>query len=161
MTYAGLLGLIHAGVSEDDDRIQIPLSIQDAYKWIRNNYTVEVNPGMDLNKGQQGIYYYYYTMATSLATFEKIKTTMRGRITETFWFEDLADKLIELKIEDSVVAKQDIPNPANLEQLLFKKGDAVKLAYWRNEESSRWMERDPVLVTAYAILALEAGLSAE
>ena len=161
MTYAGLLGLIHAGGSEDDDRIQIPFSIQDAYKWIRKNYTVEVNPGMDLNKGQQGIYYYYYTMATSLATFEKIKTTMRGRITETFWFEDLADKLIELKIEDSVVAKQDIPNPANLEQLLFKKGDAVKLAYWRNEESSRWMERDPVLVTAYAILALEAGLSAE
>ena len=107
MTYAGLLGLIHAGGSENDDRIQ------NAYKWIRKNYTVEVNPGMDLNKGQQGIYYYYYTMATSLATFEKIKTTMRGRITETFWFEDLADKLIELKIEDSVVAKQDIPNHWN------------------------------------------------
>ena len=45
--------------------------------------------------------------------------------------------------------------------LLFKKGEAVELAYWRNKESSRWMERDSVLVTAYAILALEAGLSTE
>ena len=157
MAYAGLLGLIHAGISEDDDLIQ------GVYEWIRKNYTVEVNPGMDLNKGQQGIYYYYYTMATSLAAFEKIRTTMRGRITETkshFWFKDLAEKLIELKIKDVVVARQDIPDPARLGQLLFKKGDAVELAYWRNK-AGQWMERDTVLVTAYAILALEAGLSTE
>lgn len=154
MAYAGLLGLIYAGVSEGDS------PIQDVYKWIRKNYTVEVNPGMDLNKGQQGIYYYYYTMATSLAAFEKIRTTMRGRITETFWVKDLAEKLIELKIQDTVVARQDIPDPARLGQLLFKKGDVVKLAYWQNK-AGRWMERDTVLVTAYAILALEAGLRTE
>ena len=68
MAYAGLLGLIYAGVSEGDSLIQ------DVYQWIRKNYTVEVNPGMDLNKGQQGLYYYYYTMATSLAAFEQIRT---------------------------------------------------------------------------------------
>jgi hypothetical protein len=88
---------------------------------------------------------------------------MRGRITETkshFWFKDLAEKLIELKIKDVVVARQDIPDPARLGQLLFKKGDAVELAYWRNK-AGQWMERDTVLVTAYAILALEAGLSTE
>ena len=85
---------------------------------------------------------------------------MRGRITETFWVKDLAEKLIELKIQDTVVARQDIPDPARLGQLLFKKGDVVKLAYWQNK-AGRWMERDTVLVTAYAILALEAGLRTE
>ena len=45
------------------------------------------------------------------------------------WYEELARKLISLQ-------KTEV--------------------YWVNEED-RWMEGDPVVVTSYAILALEAG----
>ena len=68
--------------------------------------------------------------------------------------------LVSYKVEDELVAKEDIIDVTNPGQLLAKKGELVKLSYWKNEES-RWMERDPLLVTAYAILALEVGLSIE
>jgi squalene cyclase len=38
MTYAGLKSFIHAGLLPEDDRVQA------AYRWIRNNFTVEENP---------------------------------------------------------------------------------------------------------------------
>lgn len=152
MTYAGLLSFVHAKVDSTDPRVEA------AYTWIRNNYRVDENPGMD----QQGLYYHYHTMAKALSAYDKTKdgslTDAQGQI--RFWFKDLAEKLIERKIADQLTAKEDIPDPANSDQLLFKKGENVELAYWRND-NSRWMERDTVLVTAYAILALEAGLRTE
>ena len=56
MTYAGLLSFIYADLKKDDPRVTA------AYEWIKNNYTIEENPGMN----QQGLYYYYHTMAKAL-----------------------------------------------------------------------------------------------
>jgi len=56
MTYAGLKSMIYAGVSKDDPRVEA------AYKWIRDHYTLEENPGM----ADQGLFYYYHTFAKSL-----------------------------------------------------------------------------------------------
>ena len=79
---------------------------------------------------------------------------------KVFWFQELAETLIKRKIVNSVVANQDIPDPANPNESIFYVGDRVDLAYWRNQ-SSFWMERDTVLTTAYAVLALEVIMSIE
>jgi len=85
---------------------------------------------VDENYGleMQGLYYNYHTMAKALAAYgEPIITDSKGR--EHNWYEELARKLISLQKSEG---------------------------YWLNE-ADRWMEADPVVVTAYSLLALEAG----
>ncbi|MBM3239563.1 terpene cyclase/mutase family protein [Candidatus Poribacteria bacterium] len=78
--------------------------------------------------GLQGLYYNYHTMAKALSVYgEPIITDTKG--IKHNWYEELARKLISLQKPEG---------------------------YWVNE-ADRWMEADPVVVTAYAILALEAG----
>ncbi len=48
MTYAGIKSLIYCGVSKDDPRVK------KAYEWIRNNYSVDKNPGMPEARSQMG-----------------------------------------------------------------------------------------------------------
>jgi squalene-hopene/tetraprenyl-beta-curcumene cyclase len=60
MTYAGLKSMIYAGVKPGDPRIKAAIG------WIKNNYSVRINPGL----GQQGLYYYYHTFAKSLAVLD-------------------------------------------------------------------------------------------
>ncbi|QDV61867.1 Prenyltransferase and squalene oxidase repeat protein [Crateriforma conspicua] len=57
MTYAGLKSMIYAGLTRDDPRVVA------AMNFIRDNYTLDHNPGM----GAQGLYYYYHTFAKALA----------------------------------------------------------------------------------------------
>lgn len=121
MTYAGLKSLIYAKVDKNDQRVQA------AYNWLKNNYSVTEVPMM----GNQGLFYYYHTMAKSLNTFgeNEIATQSSGK---RKWRNDLADQLIKIQNADGS---------------------------WVNE-NGRWWENNPVLVTAYCILALEeiAGL---
>lgn len=56
MSYAGLLSFIYAQVDKNDPRVKAVID------WLENNYTLEENPGM----GQEGVYYYYHTMAKGL-----------------------------------------------------------------------------------------------
>ncbi|MCM2373517.1 prenyltransferase/squalene oxidase repeat-containing protein [Aporhodopirellula aestuarii] len=56
MTYAGLKSMIYAGLSQDDPRVEAALG------FIRENYSLEKNPGM----GAQGLFYYYHTFAKAL-----------------------------------------------------------------------------------------------
>ena len=81
--------------------------------WLRANYTLNENPGM----GEQGLYYYYHTMAKALTAFggETIETK-DGRNVK--WREELALKLIDLQ-------------QAN--------------GSWSNQ-SGRWFEKDPALL---------------
>ncbi|MBY0230027.1 MAG: hypothetical protein K2W96_12155 [Gemmataceae bacterium] len=53
MTYAGLKSFLYAGVKKDDPRVKA------AVGWIKKNYTLEENPGME----KRGLYYYYHTFA--------------------------------------------------------------------------------------------------
>ncbi len=75
----------------------------------------------------QGLYYYYHTMAKalSLARVKKLKLP-DGKVID--WRESLALKVMSTQQRDGS---------------------------WINKSSNRWMEDDPVLVSAYSLLVLE------
>lgn len=102
--------------------------VQAALGWIRRNYTVDENPGM----GTDGLYYYYVTFARALAAWgEPTITLIEGEGMETAlrdWRADLVARLKGLQNEDGSFRSVD----------------------------DRWMENDPVLITAYALIALRA-----
>jgi squalene-hopene/tetraprenyl-beta-curcumene cyclase len=119
MTYAGIKSMIYCGVGKDDPRMV------KALEWVRNNYTLDANPGMPGNASQRGLYYYYHTMAKTLAvagidyivTPDGVKHDWRAELT-------------------AALAKRQRPDGS-----------------WINE-NDRWMEGDPNLVTGYALMAL-------
>jgi squalene-hopene/tetraprenyl-beta-curcumene cyclase len=115
MTYAGLKSMIYAGVDKDDPRVQA------AVKFLQQNYDIDSNPGM----GQQGLFYYYHTMAKALAAVggDSFKDA-NGKNQE--WKAQLRSKLKDLQQPDGS---------------------------WVNP-NTRWMEGDPNLVSAYALLTL-------
>jgi squalene-hopene/tetraprenyl-beta-curcumene cyclase len=77
--------------------------------------------------GQEGKFYYYHTMAKALtvAGIDELKTK-DGKTVD--WRDALGRHLLNVQKPDGS---------------------------WINEGASRWMEGDPVLVTAYTLLALE------
>ncbi|MDD5262656.1 MAG: hypothetical protein PHD76_12495 [Methylacidiphilales bacterium] len=76
--------------------------------------------------GAQGLYYYYHMMAKALSIYGAEKLPLAGG-KQADWRRDMALKLINLQQNEG---------------------------YWVNS-NGRWWEKDPVLVTAYAVLALE------
>jgi squalene-hopene/tetraprenyl-beta-curcumene cyclase len=85
-TYAGILSYSWANVEKDDQRVQAVV------KWIRDNYTVDENPGM----GQKTVYYYYMVFAKALqALGEPTIVDARGR--RHNWREELGRKLLSLQ----------------------------------------------------------------
>ncbi|GAM10014.1 prenyltransferase and squalene oxidase repeat protein [Geobacter sp. OR-1] len=116
MSYAGLLSFIYAQVDKNDPRVKAVID------WLSKNYTLAENPGM----GQDGLYYYFHTMAKALsAAGVDTLTTKDGK--KINWRQDLARKLLDLQREDGS---------------------------WVNQ-NGRWWERDPNLVTSYATITLE------
>jgi squalene-hopene/tetraprenyl-beta-curcumene cyclase len=88
-TYAGILSYSWANVKKDDRRVQA------VAKWIRDNYTVDENPGM----GQKTVYYYYMVFAKALqALGEPIIVDARSR--RHNWREELGRKLLSLQHPD-------------------------------------------------------------
>jgi hypothetical protein len=124
MTYAGFKGLIYAGLSRDDPRVQA------AHDWIRRHYTLRENPGM----GTDGLYYYLVTFGRAMDAWGEAEVKVMAtagssqRIVEPRnWANDLIDRLAELQNEDGSFRSVD----------------------------NRWMEDQPVLITAYGLLALQ------
>jgi squalene-hopene/tetraprenyl-beta-curcumene cyclase len=76
--------------------------------------------------GDQGLYYYYHAMPKALAA-ANLSTLKLADGTEVDWRKDLGEKLLSLQQPDGS---------------------------WKNA-NGRWMESNPVLVTAYVVLALE------
>jgi squalene-hopene/tetraprenyl-beta-curcumene cyclase len=115
ISYAGLLSYIYADLRHDDPRVVA------VFEWLKNNFTLEENPGM----GSQGLFFYYHTMAKALNTYgvDSLRTDSGGAIN---WREGLALKLLDLQQPDGS---------------------------WVNT-SGRWWEKDPVLVTSYALISL-------
>ena len=95
-----------------------------AYDWIRRNYTVQENPGV----GTDGLYYYYVTFARALDAWGSptVGVVSEGEPNPRDWGNDLIDRLAEMQNADGS----------------FKSVD------------DRWMESDPVLITAYSVIAL-------
>jgi len=88
---------------------------------------LESNYTLDENPGMgaQGLFYYYHTMAKAL-TFYGTSTLMTKGGRTVKWREELTLKLINLQHADGS---------------------------WANE-NGRWFEKDPALVTSYALLTL-------
>lgn len=115
MTYAGLKGMIYAGVDKDDQRVKA------AVDFLQKHYDLEENPGV----GKQGLFYYYNTMAKALDALGSEKFVDAGGV-EHNWKAELRTKLAQVQQADGS---------------------------WVNE-TTRWMEGNPNLVTSYALLAL-------
>jgi squalene-hopene/tetraprenyl-beta-curcumene cyclase len=116
MSYAGLLSFIYADLKKDDPRVT------SALDWLRQNYTLEENPGLQ----RAGLYYYYHLMSKGLAAAGVKELNLPdGRKID--WQNELALKLINIQNSDGS---------------------------WVND-TGRWMEKDPVLVTSYCVMALE------
>ena len=115
MTYAGLKSMIYAGVDKEDPRVKA------AIKFLQQNYDIESNPGV----GQQGLFYYYQTMAKALNALgsDSFKDA-KGK--DHAWKKELLTKLKSLQQPDGS---------------------------WINP-TPRWMEGDPNLVCAYVLLTL-------
>ena len=118
MTYAGFKSMLYAGLSPDDVRVRA------AFDWIRRHWTFEENPGL----GQQGLYYYYHTMARALRAAQQHTITVDG--TPHNWREELVDAAVARQHEDGS---------------------------WRNP-ADRWLEGEPVMATIHAVLALQEVL---
>lgn len=89
MTYAGFKSMIYAGLTQDDPRVAAALS------FIRQNYSLETNPGM----GDAGLFYYYHTFAKALAAGEiDILDDASGK--PHVWRDDLIKVLTETQMED-------------------------------------------------------------
>ena len=89
MTYAGVKGLLYANLKREDRRIQ------GALRWIRENYTLDENPGM----GQKALYFYYITFARTMDVLgDETFTDARG--IKHAWRTELAKKLISLQSPD-------------------------------------------------------------
>lgn len=119
MTYAGFKSMLYAGLSPDDVRVRA------AFDWIRRHWTFDENPGL----GQQGLFYYYHTMARALrAAQQHIITDIDGH--KRNWREELIDALVARRRDDGS---------------------------WKNS-ADRWLEGEPVMATIFAVLALEEAL---
>ena len=119
MTYAGFKSMMYAGLSVDDVRVRA------AFDWIRRHWTFDENPGL----GQQGLYYYFHTMARSLNVAQQhIIEDIDGE--KHNWREELIDAIVNRQQENGA---------------------------WRNE-AERWLEGEQVMATIYALLALEEAL---
>jgi squalene-hopene/tetraprenyl-beta-curcumene cyclase len=100
-SYAGIMSYSWANVKKTDDRVQSVLT------WVRNNYTVEENPGI----GTKALYYYYMVLAKALqAVDENVIVDARGQ--RHNWREDLAKKLIALQNADGSWVNS---NPAEMQ----------------------------------------------
>jgi squalene-hopene/tetraprenyl-beta-curcumene cyclase len=76
--------------------------------------------------GKQGLFYYYHTMTKALAIANVTELPLAGGKNAN-WRQELALKLMQLQARDG---------------------------FWVNE-NVRWWEKEPALVTAYALLSLE------
>jgi squalene-hopene/tetraprenyl-beta-curcumene cyclase len=99
--------------------------MKKALEWIAKNYTLDSNPGMPEANSQRGLYYYYHTFAKCMDAL-KIDEFTDAKGVKHNWRADLIAALAKRQKSDGS---------------------------WVND-TDRWMEGDPNLVTGYALMAL-------
>ena len=105
--------------------------VQAAFVWISGHYTLDENPGMaaaDPANARFGLYYYYVTLSRALHAYDAPQITDANSQSHD-WRIELINKL----------AKEQHPDGS-----------------WSGEK--RWMENNPILVTAYSVLSLEEAV---
>ncbi|MEZ5979373.1 MAG: prenyltransferase/squalene oxidase repeat-containing protein [Planctomycetota bacterium] len=128
MSYALLGCYMFCGLERTDPRVQA------VWKWISNNYTLDVNPGFefldDPAAPYQGLFYYFHSMARALDAYGSETVTDADGVAHE-WRKELAGRLIALQRPDGS---------------------------WINENSPRWWEGNPVLATAYAMVSIDLAM---
>jgi squalene-hopene/tetraprenyl-beta-curcumene cyclase len=99
--------------------------VKAATGWLKKNYTVDANPGMPPQLKERGLYYYYHTMSKTLDLLGE-DTFVDDKGDKHDWRTDLFRALEKRQKADGS---------------------------WTNE-TDRWMEGDPNLVTGYVLMAL-------
>jgi squalene-hopene/tetraprenyl-beta-curcumene cyclase len=90
---------------------------------------IKDNYTLDENPGLdgQGLYYYYHSMAKSLVAANLLSLPAKNGL-EIDWRSELVAKVINNQREDGS---------------------------WINDQASRWLENDAILVTCYALMTLQ------
>ena len=99
--------------------------VRAAFRWIRKYWRLDSNPNMPQKQSKQGLYYYYHAFAKALRAWGHPVITDLKGARHN-WRHELIDKLAELARPDGS---------------------------WVGEV--RWNEGSPVLVTCYAVLAMQ------
>ncbi len=102
-----------------------------AIDWIQRHYTLDHNPNMPGEHAKQGLYYYYHLFARAMQAWGQ--EVIRDGTTNAphYWRAELCEKLRTLQKNDGS---------------------------WVNE-TDRWYEGNPHLVTAYAVLAIQTAIT--
>lgn len=134
MTYAGMLSYIYADVDRADPRVKA------AHHWIAENWNLNVGTRdpkkVAENRAGEGLFYMYNVMSKGLSAYgNDVIVPPEGQ--PFSWRIALSERLIGLQ-----------------------KIDTTGKGYWINPVSRYW-EGDPILVTAYSLIALENALAAE
>ena len=96
MTYMAVKSLIYAGVKKDDP------AMQAAFKWIKNNYAADHQPGAN---GSVGYFYYANVMAKAF-TAAGVKELELADGKKVNWAKDLAGQLLKLQKADGSFANE-------------------------------------------------------
>ncbi|MCK5850703.1 MAG: terpene cyclase/mutase family protein [Kiritimatiellae bacterium] len=101
--------------------------VKSAFNWSTKHWSLTENPGM----GTQGLFFFYNILTKSMAAYGQDSIpTASGKMIN--WREEIAKQLVSMQKIDP------------------KTGHG----YWKNDTARFW-EADPVLSTAYIILALQ------
>jgi squalene-hopene/tetraprenyl-beta-curcumene cyclase len=129
VTYAGWKSYAYAKLDKKDPRVVA------AKEWIGKHYTLEQNPGFvdnpktESDERMSGYFYYIMTFARAFDAWQEPTVAVADK-GERNWANDLVDKLTAIQGKDGS---------------------------WANTQD-RFMEGDPVLTTAYAVIALECAI---
>lgn len=101
--------------------------VRSAFDWASRHWSLDENPGM----GDEGMYFFFNVLAKSLTAYGADLVPVKPGKTLN-WRSDLAEKLVGIQKVDEKTGR----------------------GYWDNPNGRFW-ENDPVLVTSYALIALE------
>ncbi|MBT3193378.1 MAG: terpene cyclase/mutase family protein [Verrucomicrobia bacterium] len=104
--------------------------VRSAFDWACKNWDLKENPGM----GAEGLFFFYNVLSRSLSAYGA-EVVPRADGTYTNWRKAVAQKILSSQTIDPTTGH----------------------GYWVNADGRFW-ERDPALVTAYSVLALEHAL---
>lgn len=105
--------------------------VQAAFAWISGHFTLYENPGMgdaDPSNAKNGLYYYYVALSRALHAYDAPEIT-DAKNNKHDWRKELINRLASEQKSDGS---------------------------WAGEK--RWMENNPVLVTAYSVLSLQEAM---
>lgn len=173
VTYAGFKSMIYANLDRDDPRMKAAMS------WISKNYELDQNPGMPEKQKFQGLFYYYLTKARALNAYGNDSIDIQGPPMAIITagsdaaFSEVSAKMDELKAKGITEVK--LKSAASGSEIKVEEKPSMIKRNWTNDlidvvvahqheegwwanEETRWMESQPVLVTAYSLIALQHAI---